>query len=141
MKAITIYPSYAMLICTGAKQYETRTWMTEHRGLLAIHASQFKNWPPREKEKFWFTAIFDHLKSLGFNAPKDLPAGCVIGHVTVTDCLRMNAKLIRTIHMDEYTMGRWQSGNYAWKLECPVLYPEPIEATGRQGLWEFHHHE
>lgn len=38
MKAITILQPYASLIVAGAKQYETRSWDTPYRGIIAIHA-------------------------------------------------------------------------------------------------------
>ena len=40
MKAISIMQPWALLLVSGVKQYETRTWRTSHRGLLYIHASQ-----------------------------------------------------------------------------------------------------
>jgi len=38
MKALTLYQPHAFLIGIGAKLYETRSWKTNFRGLLAIHA-------------------------------------------------------------------------------------------------------
>ncbi len=42
IKALTIWQPYASLIAAGLKQYETRSWSTRYRGLLAIHAA--KRW-------------------------------------------------------------------------------------------------
>ena len=42
MKAITILQPYASLIVAGAKQYETRSWDTPYRGIIAIHAGKNK---------------------------------------------------------------------------------------------------
>jgi hypothetical protein len=39
MKAITIMQPWALLLVSGVKKYETRTWRTSHRGLLYVHAS------------------------------------------------------------------------------------------------------
>lgn len=40
MKALTLCQPWASLIAWGEKQYETRSWSTDYRGLLAIHASK-----------------------------------------------------------------------------------------------------
>jgi hypothetical protein len=40
MKALTVLQPYAQLIAVGAKQYETRSWATKHRGPTAIHAGK-----------------------------------------------------------------------------------------------------
>src|SRR5262245_40368428 len=40
MKALTIRQPYASLIALGAKHYETRTWTTDYRGPLLIHAAR-----------------------------------------------------------------------------------------------------
>jgi len=38
MKALTIHQPYASLLACGAKKYETRSWATNYRGPIAIHA-------------------------------------------------------------------------------------------------------
>ena len=38
MKAITLYQPYASLIAVGVKRFETRSWATNYRGPIAIHA-------------------------------------------------------------------------------------------------------
>ncbi len=40
MKAITIWQPWASLIACGAKKYETRSWATNYRGPIAIHAAR-----------------------------------------------------------------------------------------------------
>jgi activating signal cointegrator 1 len=42
MKAISICQPWATLIVIGAKRFETRSWKTDYRGILAIHASKTK---------------------------------------------------------------------------------------------------
>lgn len=38
----------------------------------------------------------------------------------------------------EYEFGNYAEGRFAWKLENPVKFDEPISARGSLGLWEFH---
>jgi activating signal cointegrator 1 len=40
MQAISVNQPWASLIIAGAKRIETRSWSTNHRGPLAIHASK-----------------------------------------------------------------------------------------------------
>jgi hypothetical protein len=40
MKAITLYQPWATLVAMGKKRIETRSWSTNYRGSLAIHAGQ-----------------------------------------------------------------------------------------------------
>lgn len=39
-KTITLWQPYATLVATGIKQYETRSWPTNYRGPLLIHAAK-----------------------------------------------------------------------------------------------------
>lgn len=43
MKAITILQPWANLIACGAKKIETRSWATQYKGQIAIHAAKNKN--------------------------------------------------------------------------------------------------
>ena len=40
MKLISLWEPWATLMALGAKKVETRSWDTNYRGLLAIHASK-----------------------------------------------------------------------------------------------------
>ena len=40
MKALSLTQPWASLVVIGAKCYETRSWATNYRGPLAIHASK-----------------------------------------------------------------------------------------------------
>src|SRR3712207_3561005 len=40
LKAITLHQPWATLMSVGAKMWETRSWATDYRGKIAIHASK-----------------------------------------------------------------------------------------------------
>jgi len=42
IKAISLWQPWASLVIGGHKQFETRSWRTRYRGLLAIHAARSK---------------------------------------------------------------------------------------------------
>ena len=48
MRAITIHQPYAQYIADHIKQYETRSWSTDYRGLVAIHSG--KKWDRELRE-------------------------------------------------------------------------------------------
>jgi hypothetical protein len=40
MKALSLTQPWATLVVTGEKEVETRSWRTNHSGMIAIHASK-----------------------------------------------------------------------------------------------------
>ncbi len=48
MKALTLTQPWASLVAVGAKRIETRSWETNYRGTIAIHAA--KGWKPIDRE-------------------------------------------------------------------------------------------
>ena len=57
MKAITLWQPWASLIAVGAKRIETRSWSTNYRGPLAVHASlrrpEYQRIGPYTVEDWW----------------------------------------------------------------------------------------
>jgi len=47
MRAITLQQPWAWLVVNGYKRWEYRTWSTDHRGLLVVHASGRRDWLSR----------------------------------------------------------------------------------------------
>jgi len=62
MKAISIKQPWAWLIVNGYKDIENRSWSTNFRGRVYIHASL----SPKNKS---------------------LPGGCIVGEVDIIDCV------------------------------------------------------
>lgn len=125
LKAITIWQPYAQAIALGLKRYETRSWATKYRGRIAIHASK-KTLTKQSKVL---------AKKYGID---DCPLGKVLLVADLTDCILMTQEFIKEQKQSELDFGDWQIGRYAWKLENIRLLDEPIEITGKQGLWNFY---
>lgn len=105
MKALTIRQPWASLIAHGVKTIETRSWSTEYRGPLAIHAGKAK--PERSEEGCGVPVGHDWLPVEDFDgswrlehfargctgAPHDIdmPLGAVVATCTVTDVVPMVA--------------------------------------------------
>ena len=124
MKALTIKEPWATLIIDEYKKYEFRSWKTNYRGKILIHAGKSleKNQAKKFKEY--------NLK---------YSCGEIIGEAELIDCIKV------TEEFDEYLKGinpivYGNSGhveNYAWKLENIKKYNKKIPAKGQLGLWNY----
>ncbi len=151
MKALTLWQPWAFLIFRmlkhvfpqrPLKRIETRSWNTNFRGRIAIHAAKYK-----KIDSEVYQEIKQALKASGadvavvqidyleYGIPAD-QFGAVVGTVEIIDCVP-----IEQLYGTEYdtplerACGGWSPGRYGWILKDPLLYDKPIPATGRQGLW------
>jgi len=135
MKALTIKQPWASLIAHGIKDVENRTWKTNYRGRIYIHAST-----PR---KFKVDLTDDQtrlaLPVLQTAMEGTMAFGAIIGEVDIVDCVLNHPSIWAEKSMASKD---WQKeGNlyvYNWVLANPVLYDEPIlEVKGKLSFWEF----
>jgi len=121
MKVLTIKMPWAWLILKHGKDVENRTWRTDYRGRLLIHASK--------KPDPFLTDIVarccsDRLTSDGL---RELFSWCenIVGSVELVDCVQNHKS-------------KWaEPGMWHWVLKNPVLFKEQIPAKGSLGLWEY----
>lgn len=148
MKAISLWQPWASLIVQGDKEYETRGWYTGYRGPLLIHAAKrvvlkeldaldcpyfqeaLKRYRTESKlvpgAKLTLTAKLARLV---------LPFGKLLGRVDLVDCIPTE-KAREEITNKEYMFGNYCHGRYAWKLANPVMFYQPIDYKGEQGIFE-----
>lgn len=126
MKTLTINQPFATLIVEGLKEYEFRTWKTNYRGEILIHAGKGVDKKAMKKYEY-----------LGLEYPK----GCIIGKATITDCIKIddNARKIlkeknSIIYSNIIDNKDWNG--YGFKLEN-VEKLENIEVCGKLSFWEF----
>ena len=126
MKTLTINQPFATLIVEGLKEYEFRTWKTNYRGEILIHAGKAVDKKAMKKYEY-----------LGLEYPK----GCIIGKATITDCIKIddNARKIlkeknSIIYSNIIDNKDWNG--YGFKLEN-VEKLENIEVCGKLSFWEF----
>ncbi len=125
MKVLTIKQPWATLIMEQYKKYEFRSWRTNFRGELLIHAGKGV-----DKEA---------LERLAKYLPKELPKGQILGQVTITDCIKCDDKLKKEclkLNKDVYAKSTF-SENYAWKIENVRVFDNPIEINGKLSLWDY----
>ncbi len=135
MKTITVLQPWAWLLASGKKRCETRSWKTNYRGELLIHAGK-KNMADTMRQ-----TIFEsrHMEQAGvFDTV--LATGAVIGKARLVNCVlidALTAELIKAQHPDEYAFGDFTPSRYAWVMEGAELFDKPVPARGKQGLWSF----
>ena len=142
MKAITVRQPWAILLATGKKHIETRSWKTNYRGEILIHAG--KKDPLCGICMMTEDAKERTFRCLGlpevFNRFQKFPTGEIIGKANLVNCLRIDevtAALLKEQHPDEYAFGDFTPGRYAWVMTDLVLFDKPIPASGKQGLWNW----
>lgn len=125
MKVITIKQPFASLISYGLKEYEFRTWKTNYRGEIYIHAGKGIDKSAMKR--------YEYLNL-------DYPSGCIIAKAKITDCIYIdsNMKDILRKKDDKVYYGIINSKNeeYGFKLEN-IERIEPITINGQLGIWNY----
>jgi len=129
MKVLSLTEPYATLIKEKKKLVETRSWKTNYRGELYIHASSTKipkEW--RENKE-----LMSLIKDVSLNY------GMIICKCKLVDCLYMSEDYVNDMkenHYQEYLCGIYEVGRYAWIFE-DVQSIKPISAKGHLGVWNY----
>ena len=123
MKVLTIKEPWATLIIEGYKEYEFRSWKTNYRGKILIHAGKSLEKDMCERFKNY---------NLKYNC------GYIIGEATITDCILVDKEFddrLKKINPLVYKNNLVET--YAWKLENVKKYDKPIPIKGKLGLWNY----
>ena len=117
MRAITLHQPWAWAIVQGYKQFETRSWRTNYRGPLAIHAGKTVDWD---------MVAWSDLDS------GDIVTGAIVAVADLIDC-----DLTDTLdpNTTEDYWGDWRPGRFGWDLGNVTVLDEPVPCRGYQGLW------
>lgn len=127
MKAITIKQPWASLIVSGLKDIENRTWKTNFRGRVLIHAGM-------KADNHWSASVpvcdkvdkFLREISKGGTDWSNYHFGAIIGSVEIVDCVQNHPSM-------------WaEKGVWNWVLANPVMFTEPITGVkGKLSFWEY----
>jgi hypothetical protein len=131
MQALTIHEPWATLLVKGKKQFETREWQRNYRGLLAIHSG--KQSVDIEDYPLGLSEILDDSKITQDNLNNNKQK--IIAIATLKDIHLMTDKFINEQSELERLTGFWEPRRFAWELTNIKLLPEPIAARGMPGLW------
>lgn len=116
--ALSIRQPWTELILQGRKSIEVRSWSTQHRGELWLHAGARADREALQR----FDMVAD-----------DLTFGALVGRCELCDCIEFTAEtwdLWRTQHLNE---GPLENRQYAWILRRPIRV-KPVPWKGRLGL-------
>jgi hypothetical protein len=127
VKALTVQQPWAWAIAAGHKDVENRTWITKHRGPLAVHSS--KTW-----DRQGMQACRSVLEDMGVVRP-----GEQVGdrHLLHTGLVLAVVELVDVCDDRRCRCSAWGAiGMAHWKLRDARPLSSPVPATGRQGLWD-----
>ena len=112
MKILSIRQPWAWLIVAGHKDIENRTWATNLRGEIYIHAGKYV---PYESE------VEEIESQFKIQLPRDFEVGGIVGCTTITDCVEAHSS-------------RWFFGPFGFVLarSRPVRFHP---CTGRLGFF------
>jgi hypothetical protein len=81
MKCLSIRQPWAWAILHADKDVENRTWATDYRGPILLHAGQ----------KLEDQAVSEIEAAFGLIVPDDLPRGGIVGAVRIVGCVQESA--------------------------------------------------
>lgn len=128
MKVLSIKEPFASLIMIGVKHIETRSFKTNYRGELYIHASLGTH------------KITSESCILNLIDMNNLNNGFIICKCKIVDCVCMDEEFIENVkknNPDEYICGEYKEGRYAWLLSDIQALDEFIPAKGKLGIWNY----
>jgi len=131
MKAVTIYEPWATLIVLGYKQFETRSWSTNWRGELAIHAAVTRKYcGEREVTEILERALVpSHQWGRIVKAQRP---GYVLGMARLVEVFPTERLAVSP---QERALGNFEMGRFGWKLTHVAPLLRPIHVRGRQQIW------
>jgi hypothetical protein len=127
MRVLSIQQPWASLIMHGRKPIELRSWPTQHRGPLAVHAA--RRFGAAQRRLCIESPMCGVLARVGIRRLADLPLGCILGTVTVLDCVPASD----VADSLEFPAA---PDDFAWLLADPEPLPAPIPYIGQLGLCE-----
>ncbi len=124
MKTLTIREPWATLIIEGMKEYEFRSWKTNYRGRVLIHAG-------KGFDKDCATLFQEYDFTYG--------KGEIIGEAELVDCIYIDSEFDEKLKaMNSLVYGKKNRiGKYAWKFEKVKRYEDRYLVKGQLGLWDY----
>lgn len=123
MKVLTLKQPWATLVAEGIKKYEFRSWKTNYRGKILIHAGS-----GIDKEAM--------KKFAGLNLT--FPLKKILAEVEIVDCLFLDDELNKKIISENnIAYGSKKREGYAWMLDNIKKINYEKEINGKLGLWNY----
>ncbi len=136
LRALTVKDPWATLIAIGAKQIETRSYRTRHRGPIAIHSS--KAFSREDQELCFQEPVRGALERAGIRFPTDMPRGAIIAVAEAAACAQVpgGQDWEEDIPPEpERSFGFYSPNRWMWRLANIRRLTEPVPCRGMLGLW------
>ena len=124
MKALSLTQPWATLVATDQKRIETRSWRTNYRGPLYIHAA--KRFPPHARE--FALKVYGNPAVLPY-----ITRGAIIARAYLLEVCPVEDLLALSVQEAKY--GDYSPGRFAYLLSN-IEQLEPIPWKGALGLFE-----
>lgn len=130
MKTITIKQPWASLIVEGIKDVENRSWKTNFRGRVLVHAGLDKRLTTLSPTSLMTTsqvnALMNSDVNYSLNDFKFRQLGAIIGSVEIVDCV----KRYDSVWADQI--------GWKWVLANPIKFDEPVgNVKGKLSFWDY----
>lgn len=139
MKAISLWQFWASAVALRLKQNETRSWSTNHRGPIAIHAAKRHT---NEQRDLWSNLMCrpdfsEPMRAAGYGAFERLPFGAVVAVAELVEVMptevMLKCELVGELEMN---LGDYGINRFVWRLENIRALPQPYYVAGHQGLFD-----
>lgn len=130
MRCLSIHQPWAWAILSGGKRVENRTWPTNHRGPLLIHASKSRaNFEDQDRD--------DWRGRYGVELPEwsTLATGAILGVANLASCVRADGEGASDVQRQWLDSHPFTEGPWCWILKNVRAFAEPIPYRGMQGLF------
>ena len=133
---ITLHEPWATLMMIAGddgKSNETRSWDTDYRGPLAIHAGLTLDTAICRTEPY-LSVLHRHFGTWAFLDRFKL--GHIIGTRELIDIFKTErAGEAFILTPNERAFGNYDPQRFAWITDYPMPLPRPIKCRGKQRLW------
>ena len=132
IKAISLWQPWASAMAEGLKHMETRSWPTDYRGELVIHAANRRPSLEEVGDQETYTKVMESM-----------PFGCALCVVTLNACTSSERFCVGSpdrpgmilLSESERDLGNYEPGRFAWVTGNLRKLRKPVYLRGRQGLW------
>ena len=124
IRGLTVWQPWAWAIVRGLKSIENRTWRPWDRMIghwIAVHSGRYTDW----------TGIGRLAEILS-----DITEGANIKIPCDVDQRRGIVGVVRLDEVVTRSDSSWFEGPFGWCLSHAVMFRNPVECRGHQGLWE-----
>ncbi|MBY0515365.1 MAG: hypothetical protein K2P81_00550 [Bacteriovoracaceae bacterium] len=119
MRALSIMQPWAECIIFHGKNVENRSWSTQKRGYIAIHASARMDKGRYERVREEYGLKLD---------PEESSFGSILGFAKIVDVVDKKSLTRKT--------KKWFMGDYGFVLEDIIILKEPVPSKGSLSFWK-----